>query len=161
MGTVVAKLWEEDEGEYGDEEGEVPPGANDSSHRYNLDGGIKSGAEGWKEVAREIPSRVGCETMEDASNVLSRAVRRFFVRRGDVLRTLKLFWDIEQESSDDILPPLSISDAPPFGKVQSPRLREEIITQLLLRTDAIPTHNNPILRRRRKELVNRLYSLPA
>ncbi|KAJ8903351.1 hypothetical protein NDN08_004459 [Rhodosorus marinus] len=91
-----------------------------------------------------------CERPEEAVPVLASALRVFMVRRGDLLKAFRTLEDLDERATSLC----SAAESAP-----ETRLKEELITQLLIKADAVSTENNQLIRGRRRELIKRLHSL--
>uniref|UniRef100_A0A7S2ZAB9 BAG domain-containing protein n=1 Tax=Rhodosorus marinus TaxID=101924 RepID=A0A7S2ZAB9_9RHOD len=87
---------------------------------------------------------------EFAAPVLTCALRRFLVRRGNLLAAFRVLEKLEAEAEK-----LRVSSA------GDENVREEVITQLLINTDSVQAQNNNLIRARRKAFVKQLHLLSS
>mmetsp|Transcript_23182 Transcript_23182/g.92560 ORF Transcript_23182/g.92560 Transcript_23182/m.92560 type:complete len:162 (-) Transcript_23182:876-1361(-) len=93
-----------------------------------------------------------CERPEEAVPVLASVFRVFMVRRGGLLEAFRTLEDLDERAT-------SLSSV--AESAAETRLKEELITQLLIKADAVATADNQLIRGRRRELIKRLHSLSA
>ncbi|KAJ8909009.1 hypothetical protein NDN08_005708 [Rhodosorus marinus] len=86
---------------------------------------------------------------EVAAPLLACALRRFLVRRGNLLGAFRVLKQLEAEAET-----LRVSSG-------DEKVREEVITQLLINTDSVEAQNNDLIRARRKAFVKQLHLLSS